>query len=190
MNTVTLRELIALWRFGCVLMVWSTERTTESNIVFNSGWQHLCLKCAVCDSAEPINWVQNVAACVCVEPLLFLLAQAFLLCEAGHSQSQSSLNRQQPLKGQWAHFPLRAVQENCLREMNQSRSRKMYLFHSCYNDRICQWWKLSRENKFLRVLETRKGEVLNWNSAFSQHIGKAFFPQSKRTTVEAQHLHP
>lgn len=35
MNTVTLRELIALLRFGCVLMVWSTERTIESNIVFN-----------------------------------------------------------------------------------------------------------------------------------------------------------
>lgn len=163
-------------------MVWSTERTTESNIVFNSRWQHLCLKCAVCDSAEPINWVQIVAACVCVEPLLFLLAQAFLLCEAGHSQSQSSL------KGQWAHFPLRAIEEKCLREMNQSRSRKMYLFHSCYNNRISHWWKLSRKNKFLWILETRK--LLSWNSAFSQHIGKAFFPQSKWTTVEAQHLHP
>lgn len=139
MNTVTLRELIALWRFGCVLMVWSPERTIESNIVFNSGWQHLCVMCALCDCAEPINWVQNVAACVCVEPLLFLLAQAFLLCEAGHSQSQSSLNRQQPLKGQRTHFPLRAVEEKCLREMNQSRSRKMYLFHSCYNNRISQW---------------------------------------------------
>lgn len=84
--------------------------------------------------------------------------------------------------------------QGCWREMFKRnepiKEQKMYLFDSCYNNRIGQWWKLSRENKFLRILETRKGEVLNWNSAFSQHVGKAFFPQSKRTTVEAQHLHP
>lgn len=139
--------------------------------------------CCVCDSAEPINWVQIVVACVCLEPLLFLLAQAFLLCEAGHSQSQSSLNRQQPLKGQRAHFPLRAVEEKCLREWTNQGAEKCICF--IHVTTISQ-----NQNQSVRILENRKGEVLNWNSAFSQHIGKAFFPQSKRTTVKAQHLHP